>query len=239
MAKFLITTATGRQGTSTARLLLAKGVEVNALVRDLASAASLALSQSMGAALFEGGFNDIPATTAVMQGINGVFLTGTPRSWTRLAWRARPRPYSPPHVLQAPLERGQSGLPLPLGAMRNWIVPGVANYFPEYMMLSCLLAVSYTRDFRLKQLDAVDVGQVAAAALLEPARFSGVELTLGHEGLPFDEFAAHLSEAIGREITLKYRTAEDTAEARKAMSMVEMQLWAPTVPRVEDAELDS
>ncbi|KAJ7764555.1 biotin-protein ligase [Mycena maculata] len=148
------------QGTATVRLLLAKGAEVNALVRDPTSPASLAL-QSMGVHVHH------PAP-----------------------WNA-----------DAQLDRA---------------CPGMA--FPE--------------------LDAADVGQVAAAALLEPARFAGAELTLlGPEGLTFDEIAAHLSEAIGKEVTVKYRTAEETAEVRKTMPAVETQIWAPTVPRVEDTKL--
>ncbi|KAJ6612679.1 NAD dependent epimerase/dehydratase [Mycena sp. CBHHK59/15] len=77
MSTFLITCATGRQGASTARLLLAQGAKVHALVRDPSSAAALAL-QSLGATLFKGDFNDVPAFTAAMQGVTGVFLNTFP-----------------------------------------------------------------------------------------------------------------------------------------------------------------
>ncbi|KAJ7047612.1 putative NmrA-like family domain-containing protein [Mycena alexandri] len=84
MPKFLITGATGRQGGSAARLLLEKGATVHVLVRDLTSAPSLAL-QSLGATLFKGDFDDIPAITAAMQGVDGVFLNPAPGAETRVA----------------------------------------------------------------------------------------------------------------------------------------------------------
>ncbi|KAJ7742728.1 NAD dependent epimerase/dehydratase [Mycena maculata] len=220
MPKFLITTATGRQGTSTVRLLLAKGAEVNALVRDPSSAASLAL-QSMGATLFKGGFDDAETILAAARAAGTVAsVVVSTASYTEL--------HEDWSVVKADLPFLSQFFISKSGAERA--------YFPEYMS-SRVLTVSFTRDFRLDQIDAADVGQVAAAALLDPARFSGAEFTLGHEGLTLDEIAAHLSRTIGKEVTAKYRTAEETAEARKTTPMVEMQLWAPTLPRVEDAKL--
>ncbi|KAJ7742666.1 NAD dependent epimerase/dehydratase, partial [Mycena maculata] len=262
--KFLITTATGRQGTSTVRLLLAKGAEVNALVRDPTSVASLAL-QSMGATLFKGDFNYVHAITAAMQGVNGVFLNTYPdfmdpngearQAETVLAaaraagtvtsvvvstvsnttvyedWSAIKADFpllSQYYFSKSSVERvvRAAGFTYtilrPGWLMHNWIGLDAARHFPEYLS-SRLITVSYPRDYRMDHLDAADVGQVAAAALLEPARFAGAELTLlGPEGMTFDEIAAHLSEAIGEEVTVKYRTtgdssgAEDDAHGRDA-----------------------
>ncbi|KAJ7742729.1 NAD dependent epimerase/dehydratase [Mycena maculata] len=279
MPKFLITTATGRQGTSTTRLLLAKGAEVNALVRNPTSAASLAL-QSMGATLFKGDSNDIPAVTAAMQGVNGIFLSTIPNftdpaSETHQAENVLAAAHAAGTVTSVVVSTAwytnlhedwsvvEADFPVlsqfyasksgverivraagftytiirPGSLMRNWIAPVPAYHFPEYMS-SHQITVSYPRDFRMDQLDAADVGQVAAAVLLEPPHFAGAELTLlGPEALTFDEIVAHLSEAIGEKVTVKYRTAEETAEARKTVSTVDMQVWSPTVPRVEDAKL--
>ncbi|KAJ7742665.1 NAD dependent epimerase/dehydratase [Mycena maculata] len=279
MPKFLITTATGHQGAATVRLLLEKGAEVNGIVRDPTSAASLVL-KSMGATLFKGDLTDVPAITAAMQGVNGIFLNPVPdftdpTSETRqaenvlVAARAAGTvtsvvvstvSYTDLHedwsVVKADFPfisqfyTSKSGVERVVRAagftytilrpgmlMRNWIAPGPAWHFPEYMS-SRLITLSYPRDFRMDQLDAADVGQVAAAALLEPARFAGAEFTLlGPEGMEFDEIAADLSEAIGEKVTLKYRTAEETAAVLKTMPTVEMQLWWPTIPRAEDAKL--
>jgi uncharacterized protein YbjT (DUF2867 family) len=63
---------------------------------------------------------------------------------------------------------------------------------------------------------------------LDRGRFAGKELDLVNELLTFEEIAAHLGEALGAEVKVKYRTAEETAEARKALPTIERQLWGPT-----------
>ncbi|KAJ7243931.1 NAD(P)-binding protein [Mycena rebaudengoi] len=77
MPTFLITSATGSQGGSAARILLSKGHTVHALVRDPTSAPSLAL-KTLGATLFKGDFADVPAITEAMNGVIGVFLNPFP-----------------------------------------------------------------------------------------------------------------------------------------------------------------
>ncbi|KAJ7143299.1 NAD dependent epimerase/dehydratase [Mycena crocata] len=273
MPKFLITSATGRQGTSTARLLLAQGAQVNALVRDLTSDASLAL-QTMGATLFKGTFDDVPAITAAMQGVTGVFLNtfpnladpmGEPRDAETFVAAARAagtvtsfvvstvfkanlfgdeKPQFPflsrYYSSKAGVEKviRASGLTYtilrPGWLMHNYIAQGTKYHFPDYIP-SRVLTVSYARDYGLGHLDPADVGQFAAAALLDPPRFAGKELDLIYEELTFDEIAAHLTAAIGKEVTVKYRTEEETAEAKKVLPAVEEQLWAPTVTATKGA----
>jgi uncharacterized protein YbjT (DUF2867 family) len=77
MPTFLITTATGRQGGSTVRILRAKGHTVHR--RSFATPLpppALAL-KSLGAKLFKGDFDDVPAITTAMQGV-AVFLSPYP-----------------------------------------------------------------------------------------------------------------------------------------------------------------
>ncbi|KAJ6588713.1 hypothetical protein B0H19DRAFT_1057850 [Mycena capillaripes] len=83
----------------------------------------------------------------------------------------------------------------------------------------------------------VILGQFAAAALLDPARFSGKELDLIHERLTFEEIAAHLSTTLGAEVKVKYRTEEETAEAKKVLPTIESQLWAPTIKHPDPPQL--
>ncbi|KAJ7691801.1 hypothetical protein B0H17DRAFT_1062692 [Mycena rosella] len=275
MPTFLITTGTGRQGTSTARILLAQGATVHALVRDLTSPASLAL-QSMGATLFKGGLEDVPAITAAMQGVTGVFLNTFPNLADPTA-EARTAEifvaaagtagtvtsfvvstvYGANRYADWDVVKGEvpflaqyysskagaervvraSGFTYtvlrPGWLMHNYIAPGPAYHFPEYMA-SRVLTVSYPRGYRMDHFDAADVGQFAAAALLDPARFAGVELELVNERLTFEEIAAHLAAAVGLEVTVKYRTEEETAELRKKLPTLEMQIWAPTVESLAD-----
>ncbi|KAJ7078077.1 NAD dependent epimerase/dehydratase [Mycena epipterygia] len=278
MPTFLITSATGRQGSSTARLLLVKGAKVHALVRDTSSPASLAL-HSMGATLFKGEFDDVPAITAAMEGVTGVFLntfpngadpTGEPRHAETIVAAARAAGTVTSFVVSTVANAGRdedwgalkadfpflagyytskSGVEKVVRAsgftytilrpgwlMHNFIAPAPAYQFPEYMSTRVLTA-SYPRDFPMEYLDGADVGQFAAAALLDPARFAGHEIELANERLTLEEIAVYLSEAVGAEVTVKYRTEEETAEARKTLPLVEMQLWAPKIGLFQDADL--
>ncbi|KAJ7255886.1 NAD dependent epimerase/dehydratase [Mycena haematopus] len=277
MPIFLITSATGRQGTSTARILLAQGAQVNALVRDPTSPASITL-QSMGATLFKGGFDDVPAITAAMQGVSGVFLNtfpnladpngeaqaaetfvtaaraaGTVKSfvvstvygtnqyadWTEVEadFPFLVRYYSSKAGVEKVIRASGFTYTIlrPGWLMHNYIPPAHVYHFPEYVS-DRVLTVSSPREYRMGHLDAADVGQFAAAALLNPARFSGKELGLVNEQLTMDEVAAHLSEVLGVEVKVRYRTAEETAEARKVLPTVEMQIWRPTIKHVDASE---
>lgn len=70
---FLITAATGRQGGSAARILLARGATVHALVRNRNSPAAVEL-ETLGSVLFEGDFDNVPAIQAAAAGVTGIFL---------------------------------------------------------------------------------------------------------------------------------------------------------------------
>ncbi|KAF7318968.1 NmrA domain-containing protein [Mycena chlorophos] len=77
MPAFLITSATGRQGGSAARILLAQGAQVHALVRDPTSDAARAL-EKLGARLFKGDLKDGAAVRAATEGVSGVFINTFP-----------------------------------------------------------------------------------------------------------------------------------------------------------------
>jgi uncharacterized protein YbjT (DUF2867 family) len=74
---FLITGATGKQGGAVAKHLLSRNHTVHALVRNPNSPASLAL-QDLGATLFQGNFDDLPAISTAAAGCNGLFLNLPP-----------------------------------------------------------------------------------------------------------------------------------------------------------------
>ncbi|KAF7316165.1 NmrA domain-containing protein [Mycena indigotica] len=77
MPTFLVTAATGRQGQSTAQILLASGAQINALVRDPTAPQSVAL-QKLGARLFKGSLKDAAAVAAATEGVSAVFLNTFP-----------------------------------------------------------------------------------------------------------------------------------------------------------------
>ncbi|KAF7360549.1 NmrA domain-containing protein [Mycena venus] len=260
---FLITSATGRQGTSTARLLLAQGAQVHALVRDPTSPESLAL-KSMGATLFKGGFDlDVSALAprdagrearAAERFVAAAHAAGTVKSFVVSTvfkadayanWEEKKAeiPFlSQYYGSKAGVERvvRASGLTYmilrPGWLMHNYIALGPRYHFPEYAS-ERVLAVSCPRDWRMEHFDADDVGQFAAAALLDPKKFSGKEIDLINEQLTFEEIARDLSEAIGAEVKVKYRTEEETKEALKVVPGVERQIWAPMLPYPDSTKL--
>ncbi|KAJ7160081.1 NAD dependent epimerase/dehydratase [Mycena filopes] len=276
MPTFLITGATGRQGGPTARLLIERGAKVNALVRDPASPASLAL-KALGATLFKGDFEDASAITAAMQGVNGVFLNTFPSftdptaeirtaeivvaaartagtvtsivvstvfkvnlssDWSTIQadWPFVSMYFSSKAGVEKVVRASGFSYTIlrPGWLMHNYIGPQSAFNWPGYAETR-VLTTSYPPEFRLGHLDAADVGQFAAAALLDPAQFAGKELELAHDWVTVAELAAHLAEAIGAEVTVKYRTEEESAAMRKMLPTIEVQLWEPSAKKSDNA----
>ncbi|KAH8801783.1 NAD dependent epimerase/dehydratase [Xylogone sp. PMI_703] len=79
MPTFLVTLATGRQGTGTVCQLVHAGHNVHALVRGQSTPAALALKQ-FGATLYEGTLNDISTLRDAVSGTEGIFLNLVPDS---------------------------------------------------------------------------------------------------------------------------------------------------------------
>lgn len=73
----LVTGATGKQGGATARALLARGIEVRALVRDPSSEPARAI-ESLGASLFVGDLNDQSSLVKAATGARAVFSVQMP-----------------------------------------------------------------------------------------------------------------------------------------------------------------
>jgi uncharacterized protein YbjT (DUF2867 family) len=75
--KILVIGASGQQGGSVARELLARGHQVVAMTRKFGSTAALELSR-LGAEIVEGDLSDRESLIEVMQGVDGVFGVTTP-----------------------------------------------------------------------------------------------------------------------------------------------------------------
>lgn len=74
---FVITAATGAQGSSTARALISAGATVRAIVRDVNAPAAKTL-QDLGAVLFEGDFDSLDTIKTALDGATGLFLNPFP-----------------------------------------------------------------------------------------------------------------------------------------------------------------
>ncbi|KAJ7629900.1 hypothetical protein B0H17DRAFT_1217988 [Mycena rosella] len=207
-------------------------------LKDLASPVSLAL-QSLDTTLCKGDFNNIPAITTTMQGVIGIFLNPFPNFFTDPAKTVIPAACAAgtiasiifSTIYDANRKVGAECVMHNLGfmytvlclgwLMHNYLAPAPRHHFPEYMAV-CVLTMSCPRRFWLDHLDAVDVGQFAAAGLLNPTQFAGTEIEL---------VVAHLAAVVGAAVMVWYRTE---VEVWKTLLKVETQIWAPTVERLED-----
>jgi len=75
--KILVTGATGQQGGALAKLLLQKNHKVYALVRNIQSSAAQELKKE-GANLVKGDLNNLDSLEQAVNGIDSIFLMGTP-----------------------------------------------------------------------------------------------------------------------------------------------------------------
>ncbi|MCJ1330946.1 hypothetical protein MMC10_007633 [Thelotrema lepadinum] len=101
----------------------------------------------------------------------------------------------------------------PAWMMYNYTLPTSRFHFPE-MESQQTVAGAYLPSSTMPHFDVVDLGKLATTALLEPERFNGHEIELGHEALTLKEVAVVLSETTGVDVKVHYRD-EKEAEAMK------------------------
>ena len=222
---FLVIGATGRQGGATLRGLRRLGAGVRALVRDPNEPPARALAQS-GVALVKGDLDDVNSLVEAMAGVRGVFsvqnwwLTGAKREVRQgknvadAAKRARV-----PHLLYSSVggaDRGaeithwrtkwqielyirELGLPAtvlrPVSFMETYYIPDV-----EKGILGGKLVDPIRPERRVQLIATEDIGEWAALALTEPARFVGKELEIAGDELTNPEIAATFARVMGRPV---------------------------------------
>ena len=212
----LVTGATGATGGAAARALLAAGQRPRVLVRNAERARDL---EAAGAELAIGAIVDRPALESALEGVDRMYLmspvgpeliaqevqlldaavSADVRAVVRLSV-IDVDPHSPVRFLRdhaagdAALEA--AGIPYvtlhPNDFMQNW-----------FNTLQGEMAFVSPADVPIASIDTRDVGEVAAAVLLDPDRHIGNAYTLtGPEALTRREQAAILGEALGREINV-------------------------------------
>ncbi|OJD27830.1 hypothetical protein ACJ73_00780 [Blastomyces percursus] len=113
--------------------------------------------------------------------------------------------------------------------MSNYLVPSSPVVYPE-LPVEGWLKHSYESGAGFEHVDEEDVGKYAAAALLEPEKFVGREITLASGWLSVEDVAAVMSKVGGREVKVSKRTAEEQQEAvSKGNPALEFELWASLV----------
>ncbi|KAJ4323276.1 hypothetical protein N0V84_004404 [Fusarium piperis] len=107
----------------------------------------------------------------------------------------------------------------------DFFMPGALGNFPRlptHGELDDLLI----QGARLPYTDAYDLGKYAAAALQDPARFSGHEIDLGNELLTFEEVKNVLVNVSGREVRVVKRTTDELEKLGASVFGQKFQLFA-------------
>ena len=99
----------------------------------------------------------------------------------------------------------------PAVLMHNYLPPDSQWHFPE-LASQALIATVYEESTKIPYLDAADVGTFAVAALLDPQQFNGHEIELGYENLTTKEAGVILSKALGQQIQVRKRSAQEIEE---------------------------
>lgn len=255
-APVLVTGATGKQGGATARALLAAGVPVRALVRDVATDRARAL-ETLGVELVSGDLLDrgsvvraatgaravfsvqMPAYTPegfdfdgeVTQGINlieGAKAAGVRQfvhtsvagagqhtevpGWAEGRWAVEPslgaKAAIQDEVLSAGFPRWTLLKP---GAFMENFHPSVAYMFPRGVEGGLIGVLN--PETRLSLVAVQDIGAAAAAAVLAPDRFNGIQLELASDYLSMTQIAEVLSRALGTPLSAPDMTEEEALAA--------------------------
>ena len=220
---FAVVGATGQQGGATARALLARGVTVRALTRDPSSAAAQHLAAD-GATVVKADTADPASLRAAFAGVDGVFaMTTVPRSGRyegetedgrALADAARDagvpvfvyssvggaeRQTGIPHFdSKWRVEEYVATLGLPAVIVRpTYFMDNLFRVAPPVEDGTLVLRMPLPADVPLQMIASVDVGAVAAAILLEPARVPSGAVEIAGDELTGPEMAAALGRRFG------------------------------------------
>ncbi len=231
-ATILVTGATGRQGGSVTRALLAKGYVVRALTRDMSSPRASTIKK-LGAELVPGNFSDAPSLGKAMKGVDGVFVMTTPfeggvaeevRQGTNVvkaAQQAGVARFVMSSVASADKHTGiphfdskyevekvlsKSGLPFtiiaPVAFMENILTP------MQLPSLKSGLITSFVNVDAPQQVMAVeDIGWMAAAVFARGKSTVGQRIDIASDAISAEDMAGVLAKITGREFKCVRRDA--------------------------------
>ncbi|GGK86936.1 NmrA family transcriptional regulator [Sphaerisporangium melleum] len=250
-APILVTGATGKQGGATARLLLARGRRVRALVRDLTAPAAVALATA-GAQLVRGDFDDPASLPPALDGAAAVFgvppvAYGPAGSGTELEV-ARGRALIDAaaragieQVVFSTVASASDTSPMTEGKalieeyLRDHIaLPTVlrpVRFMTNYLATGVAGLDGISRDgvhrhlfapHRPMQVIALeDIAEFAALAFADPARFAGRTLELAGDEPTPVQAAAAIAAATG--IPIRYEQLTDDETARLGPEIAEVK----------------
>lgn len=223
--KILVAGATGQQGGSVARALLAKGHSVRALTRSTDSPAARELA-SLGAEIVKGDLSFRGTLDAAVRGVDGVFGVTTPyeatskdevRQGVNLVDAARDAGvghfvftsvgkadtgtgiphFDSKHEVEKHLVK--SGLPhtiiAPVFFMENWLSPW---FLPSLQDGNVAMAMPGSRE--LAHISVRDIGNFAALVFERRDAFLGKRFDLASDSIAGEDLARRLSALTGREL---------------------------------------
>jgi uncharacterized protein YbjT (DUF2867 family) len=227
----LVFGATGRQGGSVLRALMAAGWPVRALVRDRAAPASLAL-QHQGAEPVEAALSDVDAIRRAMAGVHGVFsvLPGDLPAEDEVRFGTTVADIAAESgVRHLVYSSGASVGDRPTGIPRFDAKPKIESHIRRLPISATIVRpmifmemlvrhglglergqlISLVRPDQTMQLVAVeDIGKFVAAIFADQAKFSGQTLILASDTVTGTKMASDFSEAAGRQIAYARFTDE-------------------------------
>jgi uncharacterized protein YbjT (DUF2867 family) len=112
----------------------------------------------------------------------------------------------------------------PAYMMINFVPPKVQWMYPS-LVRDSVIETAMTPDTTLDLIDAADIGNFAAAAFADPARFDRQDIDLASETLTMREIAETLSRAAGRQVGISYLSPEMAVARGNNPGLVKSEEW--------------
>jgi len=242
---FAVVGATGQQGGATARELLAAGASVRALVRDSDAPAARSLAEA-GAVLTVAHLEDEESLRAAFTGVAGLFamttMTGPGGTVGEVGFGRSigdaAREAAVPHVVYSSVGGAERHTGIPhfeskrrveehlteLGLPTTFIRPtffmdNFASSGPQDEDGVLVLRSPLAPGVPLQMVAVDDIGVVAAAALLDPARIPGGSIEIAGDELTGEQIAAAFGAVAGKAARFDPLPLEALAEDQDLQSM--------------------
>jgi uncharacterized protein YbjT (DUF2867 family) len=223
--RILVTGATGQQGGSVARHLIAAGHHVRALTRNPDSDAAKALA-SKGAEIVRGSFTDRASLKAALKGVDGAFLMGTSfeegteaESEQGIAFVAAAKKAGIGHLVYTSVSDADRKTGIPhfeskYEVEKHVVASGLPytimapvfffeNHFAPFMVPGLqggAYAVAMPADAKLQMISVDNIGQFGALVFAHPERFAGKRINIAGDEMTGTQYAEALSAASGKQI---------------------------------------
>jgi uncharacterized protein YbjT (DUF2867 family) len=246
-SRVLVTGATGKQGGSVARALLARGHRIRALTRNAASRGARALAE-LGAELAVGDFTNRASLDRALDGVDAAFAMATPfeagldaetRQGVTLADAAKTAGVFLLYSSVGSADR-QTGIPhfdskyvverhiQDIGVAYAILAPVFfmenATTFGREQLAQGVYALAMPGDRTLAQIAVADVGACAAAVLEDRQRYVGQRFDIAGDDLTGHDAAEILTRVSGRPFTY-VEVPKDMVRARMGDDIVLMYEW--------------